>query len=82
MRYTVNAYLCANFAGLMDNLETDSFDEAQDFVWENVQKGYNCELTDNEVNGRCQFYADNFTEATVEPNDLLDDLLMEQREQM
>jgi hypothetical protein len=65
----------------MDSLETDSFDEAQDIVWENLQKGYNCELIDTE-GGKCLFYADNFTEDTVEPNNLLDDLLMEQREQM
>lgn len=32
MKYTVKAYLCTNFAGLMDSLETDKFYEVQDFI--------------------------------------------------
>ena len=39
MRYIVRAYLCTNFACLMDTLETDNFYEVQDFIWENCQKG-------------------------------------------
>jgi hypothetical protein len=78
MRYTVKAYLCTNFAGLMDELETDSFDEVQEFIWENCQKGYNCTLTDNETGETNMYYAENFTEETVDYNDLL----MEQQEQM
>ena len=94
MRYTVKAYLCTNFAGLMDSLETDSFDEVQDFIWENAQKGYNCELTDNERGETNWAYADDFDEETMSAEDLISnsqkrvtadfyaDLLMEQREQM
>lgn len=78
MRYKVNAYLCTNFAGLMESLETDNFDEVQDFIWANCQKGYNCELIDTERGERNLYYADNFTETTIN----YDDLLMEQQEQM
>ena len=78
MRYTVNAYLCTNFAGLMDSLATNSFDEVEDFIWDNCQKGYNCELIDNETGSRNLAYADDFTEETLE----YADLLMEQQEQM
>lgn len=64
MRYTVKAYLCTNFAGLMDSIETDSFGEAQDFIFENCQKGYNCELKDKERGITGITYADDFTEET------------------
>lgn len=82
MRYQVNAYLCTNFAGLMDSLVTDDFYEVQDFVWENCQKGYNCEVIDTERGDRGWAYADNFTENTEEINELYADLRMEQCEQM
>ena len=94
MKYTVKAYLCTNFAGLMDSLETDIWDEVEDFIWENVQKGYNCELIDNETGSRNWAYADDFDEEALNPEDLIrdhkkssnnefySDLLMEQQEQM
>lgn len=70
-RYTVNAYLCTNFAGLMDSLETDFWNEIEDFIWENVQKGYNCELTDNETDTKNWAYADDFDEEALNPEDLI-----------
>lgn len=82
MRYRVCAYLCTNFAGLMDILETDIFDEVQDFVWEHCQKGHDCEVYDTETGDRGWAYAANFTETTEEPNELYADLRMEQCEQM
>lgn len=78
MRYKVCAYLCTNFSGLMDSLETDNFYEVQNFIWENCQKGYNCEITDTETGETNMIYAESFTEKTVD----YDDLLMEQQEQM
>ena len=78
MKYTVSAYLCTNFSGLMAMLETDSFYEVQDFIFENCQKGYNCELKDNETGESNLAYAEDFTEETIDYNDLL----MEQQEQM
>ena len=94
MRYKVNAYLCTNFSGLMKSLETDNWDEVDDFIWENVQRGYNCELTDNELGTTNWAYADDFDEETLCADDLIRnskkrtmsdfyaDLLMEQQEQM
>lgn len=79
MRYKVRAYLCTNFVGLIDDLETDDFYEAQDFVESNCRKGFNCELVDNELGTEGWFHADDFAE---DQDDLFDDLLMEQREQM
>ena len=91
MKYSVCAYLCTNFAGLMDKLETDQWSEVEDFIWENVQRGYNCELTDNETGSKNWAYADDFDEEALNPedlirdhkkNELLEDLLLEQQEQM
>ena len=78
MKYKVDAYLCTNFTGLMDRLETDNFYEVQDFIFENCQKGYNCELRDNESGETHIAYAESFTEETID----YADLLMEQQEQM
>lgn len=70
-KYIVNAYLCTNFSGLMNSLETDLWNEVEDFVWDNVQQGYNCELTDNE-SGTLKFaYADDFDEEALNPEDLI-----------
>ena len=77
-RYTVRAYLCTNFAGLMSNIQTDYFNEVEDFIWENCQKGYNCELIDNERGTTSRYYAESFTEESIDYGDLL----MEQQEQM
>lgn len=77
-RYVVKACLCTNFVGVVATLETDNFDEIQEFIWEQCQKGFNCELIDKEQNTRNWIYAESFTEET----ELYEDLLMEQREQM
>lgn len=71
MKYTVNAYLCTNFAGLMDSLETDFWFEVEDFIWDNIQKGLNCELIDNETGSRNWAYADDFNEETEDLNELI-----------
>lgn len=71
MKYTVNAYLCTNFSGLMDSLETDFWFEVEDFIWDNVQKGFNCELIDNETDSRNWAYAEDFDEESLNPEDLL-----------
>ena len=71
MRYTVKAYLCTNFAGLMDSLETDDWYEVEDFIWYNCQNGLNCTLTDNDKGDTKCIYASDFTEETEEPNELI-----------
>ena len=70
-RYVVKAYLCTNFSGLMTTLETDSWSEVEDFIWENVQRGYNCELNDKETGNKNYAYADDFDEEALNPEDLL-----------
>ncbi len=71
-RYTVKAYLGTE---LMCNIQTDDYRMVQDFIYENTQTGYNCELIDNERGTIGWTYA---TEESIDYGDLL----MEQQEQM
>ena len=94
MRFTVKAYICTNFSELVESLETDDWNKVEDFIWENCQRGYNCELKDNDTGNKNYAYADDFCEETLDAEDLLRvckksnntrfyaDLLMEQHEQM
>ena len=84
-RYVVKAYLCTNFSGLMDSIETDEFDEVQDFIFSNCQKGFNCELIDRKTGETNMAYADDFNddvEMKVRNTPFYADLLLEQQEQM
>ena len=71
MRYTISAYLCTNNPIKIDSLKTDFWFEVEDFIWDNVQKGFNCELIDNETGSRNWAYADDFDEESLNPEDLL-----------
>ena len=71
MKYTINAYLCTNFAGLMDSLETDFWFEVEEFIWDNCQMSLNCELIDNETGDSDWAYADDFNKAVAEVNELI-----------
>ena len=93
MKYTVKAYLCTNFSELMDDFETDYWSVVEDFIWENTQLGYNCEIIDNYNEKTSYTYAEDFDEEALNPEDLIrdhkktkvsmfyQDLLMEQQEQ-
>jgi hypothetical protein len=55
----------------MDRIETDNFNEAQDFVLENCHKGYNCLLVDRVRGIQLWAYADDLTEESVNMMDLI-----------
>lgn len=93
MKYSVSAYLSSNFIGLMSTLTTNNFNEVKNFIWDNVQRGYNCEITTNKTGKKQWAYADDFDEEALNPEDLIRktqkkrnsfyaDLRMEQQEQM
>ena len=52
MRYTINGYICTNFAGLMDSFGSDIFYEIQDTAHEYLTRGYFVEIIDNELGTR------------------------------
>ena len=60
MRYTVNAYLCTNNPIKIDSLKTDFWFEVEDFIWDNIERGFNCMLIDNETGDINWAYSENF----------------------
>ena len=60
MKYTVNAYLCTNNPIKIDSLKTDFWFEVEDFIWDNVERGFNCMLIDNETGDTNWAYSENF----------------------
>ena len=60
MRYTINAYLCTNNPIKIDSLKTDFWFEVEDFIWDNIEKGFNCMLIDNETGDINWAYSENF----------------------
>ena len=60
MRYAVSAQLCTNNPIKIDSLKTDFWFEVEDFIWDNIERGFNCMLIDNETGGINWAYSENF----------------------
>ena len=60
MRYAVSAYLCTNNPIKIDSLKTDFWFEVEDFIWDNIERGFNCMLIDNETGDINWAYSENF----------------------
>ena len=96
MQYTVKAYLEESMRSLVDSLETNSWNEVEEFIWSKCQHGLNCWFVDNTspIFEGGEAFANRFNENTVEVEELIDrysfmcspidyeDLRMEQQEQM
>lgn len=81
-KYKATAYIERYLRGAMDGIDTDDKTVLEEFIWENCQHGYTCEVIYNEIGERKIFYADKFTTETIGIDELLDDLHLEQQEQM
>lgn len=81
-KYKATAYLERCLRGAIDGLDTDDKAILDDFIWENCQRGYTCEVIYTETGDRKVFYAENFNPSTTGVDDLLEDLRLEQQEQM
>ena len=81
-KYKATAYIERCLRGAMDGIDTDDEALLDDFIWENCQEGYTCEVIYNETGKRKIFHGEKFTTETISLDELLDDLLLEQREQM
>lgn len=81
-KFKATAYLERCLRGAMDGIDTDDEALLDDFVWENCQAGYTCEVIYSETGKRRVFYGEKFTTETMSVEDLLDDLRLEQQEQM
>ena len=81
-KYKATAYIERCLRGAMDGIDTDDEALLDEFVWENCQEGFTCEVIYNETGERKVFYAEKFTTETMSIDELLDDLRLEQQEQM
>ena len=70
-KYTVKAYLNRNFIALMDMLDTDYWNKVEEFIWQKCQEGMNCTIVNNDIGFELYARAEDFTEETVEPSELI-----------
>lgn len=81
-KYKLIAYMERCLRGIIDGKETDDWSQVEEFIWENCQAGHTCEIINTETGIRKYAYPDSFNEDTVGVDELISDLLMEQKEQM
>ena len=81
-KYKLIAYADRCMKSVVDGRETDDWRQVEEFVWTNTRLGYTCELINTETGNHKYSYPDSFYEDTVSADELLADLLMEQKEQM
>ena len=81
-KFKATAYIERCLRGAMDSIDTDDEALLDDFIWENCQEGFTCEVTYNETGKHKVFYGEKFTTETMSVEELLDDLRLEQQEQM
>lgn len=81
-KYRAVAYVERCLRGAMDGIDTDDVAILDEFIWENCQHGFTCEVFYTETDSRKTFYPENFNENTMSVDDLLKDLHLEQQEQM
>lgn len=48
-KYTIKVYLARKEKVLMDMLDTDFWGQAEEFVWQKCQEGFNCTIVNNEL---------------------------------
>ena len=70
-KYTVKAYLNREFVALMDMLDTYLWSAVEEFIWHNCQKGMNCTIVNNDIGFELYARAEDFTEETIEPSELI-----------
>ena len=46
-KYKATAYVERCLRGAMDGIDTDDLSHIEDFVWDNCQHGFTCEIIDN-----------------------------------
>ena len=81
-KYKATAYIERCLRGAMDGIDTDDKSLLDEFVWENCQEGFTCEVIYNETGKRKVFYGEKFTTETISLEELLDDLIPEELELM
>ena len=79
-KWYVDACWDTGFRGSDHSIATDNWSEVEDFVWDKVQKGFNCLIIDHETGERKYAFAEDFNENTVEPKEIIRDTKKDWRE--
>ena len=69
-KYEIYAYLPTDTSA-NTNLETDSWEAVEDFIWGKTQEGFDCTIYNTETGERNYTYADDFDEEALNPEDLI-----------
>ena len=69
-KYKLIAYVERCLKGIVDGRDTDDWAQVEEFVWENCQAGYTCEIIYTETGVRKYAHPDNFNENTVSVEEL------------
>ena len=72
-KYYVGAWYDEAFRSLHDAEGIDDWDKVEEFIWEYVQKGFNCLIIEHETGKKWYVFAEDFNENTVEPQDIIRD---------
>ncbi len=72
-KYYVDACYDKAFRGSYYSKAIDDWSEVEEFVWEYVQKGFNCLIIEHETGKKWYAFAEDFNENTVEPKELIRD---------
>lgn len=80
-KYYVSAYYETAFRGLHYSKEIDDWSEVEEFVWEYVQKGFNCLIIEHKTGRKRYAYAEDFDDFTVEPREIIRTITKDWRKQ-
>lgn len=72
-KYYLDACYDKAFRGSAYSKAADDWNEVEEFVWEYVQKGFNCLIIEHETGERKYAFAEDFNENTVEPKEIIKD---------
>lgn len=79
-KYYVGAYYDEAFRGLVESIAADDWSEAEEFMWHEVQQGFNCLIIEHETGERWYAFAEDFNENTIEPREIIRDTVKDWRE--
>ena len=73
-KYKALSYMERCLKGVVSGIDTDEWSLIDEFVWDNCQHGFTCEIINNETGERKYAYPDDFNENTISVEDLIRDV--------
>lgn len=79
--YQISAYYDEAFRCLHYAKTVNDWSEVEEFIWEYVQKGFNCLIIEHKTGKRRYAFAEDFDDFTVEPREIIRDTTKDWRKQ-